>query len=481
MKTTMLLLFVCIALSLAAEAVINVTYTGFTAEQEAAFEAGVALWEPILNSDVPIKINARFQTLSGFTIVTIPNLIRNFAGAPEQNVWYPTSLANALTGTELNIGEADVDFFINSNEMWYYGLDGQCPGTSYDFITQIFKAVPYGLGYMSSFYISQGYGSYGMLDPGVLGLTTSFPWEQMQNQPTLYDNFVCNINGQFLTDTTLYPNPSPNIAGELTGGNLRYEGTLGNAYNNDEQPILYASVFNLARTARLRQDDYQSTENSSGVPSTQAGSVLRYPAPIVMGMLEDMGWDLSLSSLRLPPANFVAVGQNDGVLLTWDAPATIYDIHNYLIFRNDVLLTTTTGRTFVDTEVENNTEYTYAVRARYSMGVSALSDPSTVELTAVDDNTITPVNNLALQVYPNPFSSNPQISFKLSTTQNLRLDVYNTKGKAVFSQNLGIAQAGTHNTVLKSFSCSNNLPAGIYFLKLQSDNQTAIKKVLMIK
>lgn len=116
MKATLLFLFVLLVTGLTAQATIDVTYTGFTAEQEAAFEAGVALWEPLINSDVPIKINARFQALTGFSLVTIPNMNRNFTGAPLTNIWYPTALANAMTGTEINPGEADVDFFININQ-----------------------------------------------------------------------------------------------------------------------------------------------------------------------------------------------------------------------------------------------------------------------------------------------------------------------------------------------------------------------------
>ena len=88
MKQLLIALLLLCAISLSAVADIQVTYTGFTTEQQTAFEAAVALWEPLLNSPVPIKINARFQQVPGFVTLFVPNMIRNFAGAPQTNIWY---------------------------------------------------------------------------------------------------------------------------------------------------------------------------------------------------------------------------------------------------------------------------------------------------------------------------------------------------------------------------------------------------------
>lgn len=334
---------------------------------------------------------------------------------------------------------------------------------------------------MTSFYIQTGNGSYGMLNPSALGLTTSFPWEPMQNQPSIYDTFVRNTEGDFLINTDLFPNPSPGLAAQLTGGNLRFDGELANAYNDDTPAVLYASTFNLARTARLDTDTYYNTEDVTGCPYGYFGDVFRFPSPIVMGMLQDMGWELSMFSLRIPPSGLVAQAVSNTVQLNWSAPETEDDIHTYLIFRNNVLLTTNDFTTYEDIALAPGT-YTYAVRARYSMGVSGLSNTATAEVTiAADDNTVTPTTALNMQVVSNPFREQLTVSYKLDSTQTLNLDVYNAKGEIVHNVNLGYVQPGQHTTVWNISAVNTKLPNGIYFVKLSSGKQTAVKKALLIR
>lgn len=481
MKATLLLLFLFIVVGLSAELTFEVTYTGFNAEQQAAFQAGLAIWQPLLDAAYPVKINARFAPLTGYALVTIPNLTRNFAGAPQTNVWYPTALANTLGGVVLNPEEADVDFFINSSDPWYFGVDGNCPVTQYDFVSQIMKAVPYGLGYMSSFYISAGYGSYGMLNPSAIGLTTSFVWEPMQNQPVIYDTFIVNGSSQYLTDTANFTNPSPALATQLTGGNLQYYGSEGVANNGGQPPVLYASAFNLARTARLLDGTYQGTENVAGVPTSYMGVVLRNPAPIVLGMLEDMGWDVLYNTLRLPVTDLTATLEGNEVTLDWGAPDTYYDIVSYNLFRNDIPLDQTTELSYSDSDLTPG-NYTYAVRVRYSFGISAYSNPVVVTVvTANEDNISIPVANMGLQIAPNPFGNRAEISYRLEKAARVQVNIYNAKGNKVYDRDLGYASAGIHSKTLDDLHSGQHLPDGIYFVRLRADGQTTVKKVLIVR
>jgi hypothetical protein len=218
-----------------------------------------------------------------------------------------------------------MDMFIvgNTDHPWYYGLDDNCPASSYDFVSEVFKAVAYGLGYMPSFYIQQGYGSYGMLDPSVLGLTTSFPWEAMQGHPALYDTHVVNTQGQHLTDPAIFTNPSTALNAQLTGGNLRYEGQWGQAWGGGSQPILYSGAFNLARTARLAGPLFD-TENEPECPPVSLGRS-RYAAPIVLESSKTR-LDGQYAPLCLP--GDLAVSTVSMVTLFWSLPITPYDIHN---------------------------------------------------------------------------------------------------------------------------------------------------------
>jgi len=483
MKYLLSTVLALLCLSLFATADIQVTYIGFTTEQQAAFEYATSIWEPILTSTVPIKIHAVVQAVPGYVVITLPNLIHNFAAAPTQNVWYSTALANALTDTELNAGEADVDFIINPSQPWYYGLDGNCPASSIDFVTEMTKAIAYGLGYQSSFYVQQGYGSYGMLNPSVLGLSTSFTWEPMQNMPVLYDTFVCNTQGQYLTNTTLFTNPSPALNAQITGGSLRYHGTFGMQYYANQEPVLYANGFNLARTARLLAATYDSSENAPGVPTAYNGNVMHYISPIVLGILQDQGWVINPQSLLAVPTGLLGNVSGSSVLLSWQAPNTPYDIHEYRVYRDDTLLGTTTDLGWMDEDLQPGTSATYYVSAIYSLGPSALSEGAFVQMpSANDDPALSPSATLQLAVAPNPFSGTCHIAINLKQAGDLTLSVFDLKGR-----DLGIIHRSAH--AQGSLDCTWNgkdakgqqLPVGLYFLKAESRGRSSVSKVILVR
>jgi len=486
MRYASLVFLLLLSLSLYATADIQVTYTGFTTEQQTAFEAAAAMWEPLLNSAVPIKINARFQQVPGFVTLFIPNMIRNFAGAPQTNIWYCNALANALTGTELNPGEADMDIIIipNPGSPWYLGVDDNCPAGSYNFVTEMFKAISYGLGYMPSFYVQQGYGSYGMLNPSVLGLTTSFPWEDMQGQPALYDTFVVNTTGQHLTDPGTFTNPSTALNAQLTGGNLRFDGTYANDFGGNTMPVLYASAFNLARTARLNGSTYQDTENFPGVPTGILGGGWRFPAPIVLGMLLDMGWTLNLESLLFPPQNLTGAYAEGSVHLAWDLPVTDYVINAIHVFRDGMEIDVVSDDllTYSDFPTPNQT-YEYYVKAEYSHGLSAASNSVSVYCSvANDDESLVPAGQIKLSSAPNPFSRNTSLQLELSKVTQLSVQIYNLKGQLVRNLYKGILNPGSQNLGWDGRDEQGKvLPAGNYFVKATSTEQTCTHKLLLLK
>ncbi len=482
MKCTLILVFVCLCVSLAAMADIQVSYTGFNTEQQAAFEYAVGIWEPLLNSPVPITIHATLQTIPGFVVITLPNLIRNFTGAPVQNVWFSTALANSLSGTDLNPTEADVDFIVNPTQPWYYGLDGACPGSSIDFVTEMIKATAYGLGYQSSFYVQQGYGSYGMIDPSVLGLSTSFVWEPMQNLPALYDTFICNTQAQYLTDTGIFPNPSPALHAQLTGGNLRYHGPHAMQYAAGEEPVLYANGFNLARTARLLESAYTGSENASGVPTAYNGLVIHYPAPIVLGILQDQGWQLALEEILLAPTNLSATLVQNDVYLSWTEPDTPYTIHDYKICRDGAEIATSEINAYSDLGLAPGM-YAYTVEARYSMGMSEPSNIVSIEIpVAIEDDMQTPEVGIKLCVHPDPFADKCSMTLSLKDAGNVTVDVYDIRGRK-----LGNIYHAYHNggsTLINWNACLGNgqhLPAGIYLLKAENGRSRHVEKALILK
>jgi thiol-disulfide isomerase/thioredoxin len=76
------------------------------------------------------------------------------------------------------------------------------------------------------------------------------------------------------------------------------------------------------------------------------------------------------------------------------------------------------------------------------------------------------INDLELigsvNVFPNPFSDNAQVSFSLVETGVVSLEVYNVLGAKVISENLGEKAAGAHTTSISSVG----LESGVYMVNL---------------
>lgn len=131
-----------------------------------AFETILDRLSKTLSSSVPIHIEVRFSQMGGSlfsaTIATAgPEwLTLNFPGAPEQNILYPTALANKLANKDFSdaqSGIADISMVINEsidgsalgNSTFYYGIDGQPTSSDIDFSTVVIHELLHGLGFLS--------------------------------------------------------------------------------------------------------------------------------------------------------------------------------------------------------------------------------------------------------------------------------------------------------------------------------------------
>lgn len=85
-------------------------------------------------------------------------------------------------------------------------------------------------------------------------------------------------------------------------------------------------------------------------------------------------------------------------------------------------------------------------------------------------------NEFSLQVYPNPASSFIQISYVLENNSNVNITLYDIVGKKIKKVHKGLnSPAGTNVISLNA----KQLNPGIYLLKLNVDNRTVLKKVVI--
>jgi len=287
---------------------ITVTYSGFTPAAQAAFDYAKSIWEGILHTTVPIKLNAYFFPAgagTGLLGITFPNGVRNFPNAPMQDRWYATSLANHLAGTELNAGQADVNLVLNSSMNWYTGTDGNCPVGKYDLVSVALHEMCHGFGFVSLGKVDTTFhGSFGMLQQSDFApFVTTFPWPALDTLPSAYDGFMVNDSGVYLTDSTHYPNPSMLLQQAFGSGSLYWHGSYGMQYNNNQEPRLYApAAFSLGSSlSHLDENTYPAgNPNELMTPFASSHSSNHDPGWITIGMLKDIGWNLSYTGLSAP-------------------------------------------------------------------------------------------------------------------------------------------------------------------------------------
>jgi hypothetical protein len=71
----------------------------------------------------------------------------------------------------------------------------------------------------------------------------------------------------------------------------------------------------------------------------------------------------TMTNWLAPPSNLIAIPGDESIELNW---GTLYDIDNYNVYKNNVLIASTLEPTFTDTDVVNFTTYTYYVTAIYT-------------------------------------------------------------------------------------------------------------------
>ena len=79
-----------------------------------------------------------------------------------------------------------------------------------------------------------------------------------------------------------------------------------------------------------------------------------------------------------------------------------------------------------------------------------------------------------IDIFPNPFNDKIFIQCNKSTTGKAIMDLYLMDGSKIFSQTFSNIQ--TNETL--TLNLKENLPAGIYLLKVTVDGQQSVSKII---
>lgn len=264
-------------------ATITVNYTGFSAEAQTAFQYAVDIWASLLDSDVTISVDAYWEPLGDGVLgyAQALNFFPDFTGAPESDTYYPVALANKIAGFDLDPFGSDIEAHFSSSFDWYYGTDGNPSWDEYDFVTVVLHELGHGLGVTGSGYVTGGIGEYGLDFAGT---------------PAVFDLFVDNGSG---TNILNFPNNSSSLATQLESDNLKWSGAFAVAANGGNQPAIYApNPFEGGSSFSHFDEDAFPAGNANSLMTPYLGyqESIHNPGPVGIGMLNDIGWNISTSS-----------------------------------------------------------------------------------------------------------------------------------------------------------------------------------------
>jgi len=250
---------------------------------KAAFTYAVNVWASLLQSSVPITVDACWSTSLGANTLGSAGpstLFRDFPGAAVAGTWYAIPLANALAGSDLNGATAEIRANFNSTFTWYFGTDGAPPFGQTDFASVVMHEVGHGLGFLGSMEVdtSTGQGSWGL-----------------SGFPIAYDRFTENGAGQALINTSVFGNPSAALGATLTSNAVFFDGASASGANGGSRVPLYApATWNDGSSYSHLAESFNATVNALMTFSLASGESVHHPGPVTLGILKDSGWSVQV-------------------------------------------------------------------------------------------------------------------------------------------------------------------------------------------
>jgi len=110
---------------------------------------------------------------------------------------------------------------------------------------------------------------------------------------------------------------------------------------------------------------------------------------------------------------------------------------------------------------------------RYDYLVLKYSNPTSI----TNNSEILNKQFYLLQNYPNPFNPETKISFRLPDRADVKINVFDSKGKKLVELVNSSYPRGEHTVLWNAL----NFPSGVYFISLESGRFRDIRKAVLIK
>ncbi|MFT6880714.1 MAG: hypothetical protein ACI9QN_001892 [Arcticibacterium sp.] len=284
---------------------IEVTYTNLPDLAQIAFEKAVSIWEEILITKLPIKINAKWESIDGTTLAFsgASKIFRNTDNLPYDDVWYVGPLAEAIGGRDLNDGDFDINITLNNKINWSFETNGVPFSGRFDLITVVLHEIAHGLGFSSSMKL--------------INNDTEGQWGQ-SGFPYIYDVFLLNNEKKILTSGEDFVNPSSEMKNQLISNELFFNISNINFVNSLPKifsPNPFKSGGSISHLDELTYPN--GTIHSLMSPSIRAAEVNHIPGELILSILNQIGWPVN----NLENAQVLATSENELQVLVYPNPS----------------------------------------------------------------------------------------------------------------------------------------------------------------
>lgn len=442
-----------------------------------AFDHAASIWEALLESTPDIEVNACWTAdlpggiLGGAGAVGLES---GFGGSVP-STWYQQALANAISGSDLNGGTAEIQAAFNSGFSWYFGTDGSPPGGFQDFVTVVIHELGHGLGFSGSGDYNDG------SDPvdcsSMAGFGCIGAGADDTGDPYIYDRFTDDSGGTALLS---YTNPSAALGTVLTGGvgSVFFDGPATVTANGS--PANLYSPGTWAQGSSYSHFDIAIFPGEVMKHALSAGTAIHSPG-LALDLFEDLGWTTKIP-VELTSIHATADGRD--VLLAWETASETNNAGFDVQFRG-ANETTYSSAGFVDGHGTTTEAQVYTHRIEdltpgvYSFRLHQIDFDGQSEYSQEVEATVEVPGAFVLSpVYPNPFNPEATVQFAVAESQTVRIELFNSIGQRVALLFDGMAEGGQTQRLRIDGS---NLASGSYLVRLTGDNLVSTQRVTLLK
>jgi hypothetical protein len=425
----------------------SVKYNNFPEWAKKEVQASIDVWSANFKSSVVVTVDASWGRSSSWGVLGSArpgSFFSAFSGAPDSSLWYPSALANALAGKDLDKANPEIIIQVNSAAPWNTRGDGVPTGSEYDLQSVFLHELGHGLGFLSNDAYDPYFG-LGSLD-----------------QPTPFDAYLQTSDGRRLADL---PTPSKELGVALTSS-LVWSGANGVKANGGVKPKMYTPARYEAGSSTSHLDE--ATFSKSGLdsvmtPSLDPGEIFKEPGPLLLAMMEDLRSKPPAgvaTDLPQSPRNAQAFTGDSSALISFDPPANLRtaQITEYIVknIKTGAEKKTITSPLLI-TGLKNGTSYTFSVTAKNALGVS---EPSQTKAVVPQPGWKSSVLDSAADgktVASTTFNGRPAIAYTDTQRGDLKLATFDGKRwRKVTVDGAGGSGGRTTNTIAGAISLCVN-------------------------